>query len=60
MAFYVKTNGGKMTQAQKADLMATDDDVIVSMNHCVNTNRTYVYELRNGEIVRERTIHGGA
>lgn len=47
-----------MEQAQKAELTSQDDDVKISVNHCVNTNRTYVYELRNGEIVNEKTIHG--
>jgi hypothetical protein len=27
-------------------------------NYCVNTNRTYIYEIRNGEIVNERKVHG--
>ncbi len=37
---------------------AEEKDVTVSVNYCVNTNRTYVYELKNGDIVNEKTIHG--
>ena len=47
-----------MEQAQTVKTVAKDDDVIVSVNHCVNTNRTYIYELKNGDIVNEKTIHG--
>lgn len=27
-------------------------------NYCVNTNRTYVYEIKNGEIINERKVQG--
>jgi len=27
-------------------------------NYCVNTNRTYIYDIKNGEIVSERKIQG--
>ncbi len=27
-------------------------------NYCVNTNRTYIYDIKNGEIVGERKIQG--
>ncbi len=27
-------------------------------NYCVNTHRTYVYEIKNGEIVNERKVQG--
>ncbi len=27
-------------------------------NYCVNTNRTYIYEIRNGQIVNERKVQG--
>lgn len=47
-----------MEQTQTLKTTAEDEDVTVSVNHCVNTNRTYVYELKNGEIVNEKTIHG--
>jgi hypothetical protein len=47
-----------MEQAQMHKNTAEDKDVTVSVNHCVNTNRTYVYELKNGDIVNEKTIHG--
>ena len=36
----------------------SDDSVIVAVNYCVNTNRTYIYELKNGDIVSENVIHG--
>jgi hypothetical protein len=35
-----------------------DDNKIVAVNYCVNTNRTYIYELKNGDIVSEKVIHG--
>ncbi len=35
-----------------------DDGKIVAVNYCVNTNRTYIYELKNGDIVSEKVIHG--
>ena len=27
-------------------------------NYCVNTNRTYIYDIKNGEIVNERKVQG--
>jgi|GEM_PF-4066321 len=27
-------------------------------NYCVNTNRTYIYEIKNGQIVNERKVQG--
>ncbi len=47
-----------MEQGQSYKTTNDDENVSVSVNHCVNTNRTYVYELRNGQIVNEKTIHG--
>lgn len=47
-----------MEQAQNVESTSQDDNVTVSVNHCVNTNRTYIYELKNGEIINEKTIHG--
>ncbi len=47
-----------MEQGQTYKTTSEDENVSVSVNHCVNTNRTYVYELRNGQIVNEKTIHG--
>jgi len=34
------------------------DKVYTVKNYCVNTNRTYIYEIKNGEIVNERKVHG--
>ena len=42
------------TQNTKTD----DDGMIVAVNYCVNTNRTYIYELKNGDIVSEKVVHG--
>ena len=47
-----------MEQAQNQKSTTEEKDVSVSVNFCVNTNRTYIYELKNGEIVNEKTIHG--
>ncbi len=47
-----------MEQTQMPKPTIEDKDVSVSVNHCVNTNRTYIYELKNGDIVNEKTIHG--
>jgi hypothetical protein len=47
-----------MENANTPNVPAEDKDVSVSVNHCVNTNRTYIYELKNGDIVNEKTIHG--
>ncbi len=27
-------------------------------NYCVNTNRTYIYDIKDGEIVSERKVQG--
>lgn len=47
-----------MEQLQTAQTTRDDKEVIVTVNHCVNTNRTYVYELKNGDIISEKTILG--
>ena len=47
-----------MEQAQTLKTTTEDEDVIVTVNYCVNTNRTYIYELKNGQIINEKTIHG--
>jgi hypothetical protein len=47
-----------MEQTQTPKTATEDENVSVSVNHCVNTNRTYIYELKNGQIVNEKTIHG--
>ncbi|OPY28843.1 MAG: hypothetical protein A4E28_01304 [Methanocella sp. PtaU1.Bin125] len=47
-----------MEQTQAIKTIPVDENVSVSVNYCVNTNRTYVYELKNGDIVSEKTIHG--
>ena len=47
-----------MEQAQTTKLVSEDEDVSVSVNYCVNTNRTYIYEIKDGKIVNEKTIHG--
>lgn len=39
-------------------ISAEEKDATVSVNHCVNTNRTYIYELKDGQIINEKTIHG--
>lgn len=36
--------------------MTGQGEITVSVNHCVNTGRTYVYELVDGEIVAERVV----
>ena len=43
-----------MTQAPASN----DNDVIVAVNYCVNTNKTYIYELKDGNIVSEKVVHG--
>lgn len=55
---FPETNGDKMEQLQTAQTTRDDKEVIVTVNHCVNTNRTYVYELKNGDIISEKTILG--
>jgi hypothetical protein len=47
-----------MEQAQTQKTTTEDKDVTVSVNYCVNTNRTYIYEMKNGDIINEKTIHG--
>jgi hypothetical protein len=47
-----------MEQTQMPKTTIEDGDISVSVNHCVNTNQTYIYELKNGDIVNEKTIHG--
>lgn len=47
-----------MEQTLVTQTTTGDDSVIVAVNYCVNTNRTYVYELKNGDIVSEKVIHG--
>lgn len=34
------------------------DKAYTVKNYCVNTNRTYIYEIKNGEIVNERKVQG--
>ncbi|WP_230742461.1 hypothetical protein [Methanooceanicella nereidis] len=36
----------------------TDKESTIAVNHCVNTNRTYIYEIKNGEIISQQTLHG--
>ena len=47
-----------MEHAQMQKSTSEEKDVSVSVNFCVNTNRTYIYEIKNGDIVNEKTIHG--
>jgi hypothetical protein len=47
-----------MEQTQTVKTIPEDENVTVSVNFCVNTNRTYIYELKNGDIISEKTIHG--
>ncbi|WP_158308855.1 hypothetical protein [Methanocella arvoryzae] len=48
-----------MEQTLERQTIATDDDsMIVAVNYCVNTNRTYIYELKDGDIVSEKVVHG--
>ncbi len=47
-----------MEQTQTLKSTTDDENVSVSVNHCVNTNRTYIYELKNGRIINEKIIHG--
>jgi hypothetical protein len=37
---------------------SNDDKAYTVKNYCVNTNRTYIYEIKNGEIVNERKVQG--
>jgi len=34
------------------------DKAYTVKNYCVNTNRTYIYEIKNGQIVNERKVQG--
>jgi hypothetical protein len=34
------------------------DKAYTVKNYCVNTNRTYIYEIQNGQIVNERKVQG--
>jgi hypothetical protein len=47
-----------MEQTQTPKTITEDENVSVSVNHCVNTNRTYIYQLKNGQIIDEKTIPG--
>jgi hypothetical protein len=47
-----------MDQMQPQQAADGKGDVTVATNYCVNTNRTYVYELRNGEIISEKRQQG--
>lgn len=47
-----------MEQTLVNQTTASDDSVIVAVNYCVNTNRTYIYELRGGDIISEKVVHG--
>ena len=48
-----------MEQTLTMQRTITDDDsIIVAVNYCVNTNRTYIYELKDGDIVSEKVVHG--
>lgn len=52
-----KINGDSMEQIY-TNVPKDAEDVIVAMNYCVNTNRTYIYEIKNGEIINERRVQG--
>ncbi len=52
-----KINGDTMEQRQTGELMNSEKAYTVK-NYCVNTNRTYIYEIKNGEIVTERKVQG--
>ena len=45
-----------MELLEMAKAKSDDGEVIVTVNHCVNTNRTYVYELKDGDIISEKTV----
>lgn len=36
----------------------TEEKAYTVRNYCVNTNRTYVYEIKNGQIINERKVQG--
>lgn len=46
-----------MEQRQTGELQNTEKTYTVK-NYCVNTNRTYIYEIKNGEIINERKVQG--
>lgn len=46
-----------MEQIQTGELLNTEKTYTVK-NYCVNTNRTYIYEIKNGEIINERRVQG--
>ncbi|HMK45139.1 MAG TPA: hypothetical protein VK436_00800 [Methanocella sp.] len=47
-----------MEQRLATQKEADDENVIVAVNYCVNSNRTYIYELKDGDIINEKVIHG--
>jgi len=47
-----------MEQTPATQKEAYDEDVIVAVNYCVNSNRTYIYELKDGDIINEKVIYG--
>ena len=47
-----------MEQTLMTQTAGNDDNVIVAVNYCVNTNRTYIYELKDGNIISEKVVHG--
>lgn len=50
-------NGDTMEQRHTGEL-PNGDKTYTAKNYCVNTNRTYVYEIKNGEIINERKVQG--
>ncbi len=46
-----------MEQRQTANTVNATKAYTVK-NYCVNTNRTYVYDIKDGEIVNERKVQG--
>jgi len=53
-----KINGDTMEQQRKTGELVNAEKTYTVKNYCVNTNRTYIYEIKNGEIINERKVQG--
>lgn len=47
-----------MEQTHTGNSANLEAKVTVATNYCVNTNRTYIFEIKNGEIINERRVQG--
>jgi hypothetical protein len=47
-----------MEKTLKPQSKVPEKEAMVVTNYCVNTNRTYIYEIKDGEIINEKMIQG--